>query len=150
MKNFSIIILLLISAILIASQTTIYMGIASFAFFLMVYGFNNRKNHLLHAKLMVSTIVLDLTLVLVLQIQRHAVQTAVSFTLSPLQQIHILVSTIAVILYFPMIYLGRKNLMGIANQSERKWHRRLGYITFIFRTLGFITMFSQLSHVKGL
>lgn len=132
----------------IASLTTVYMAIAYAAYVIMVHGFLLRKQRATHVRSMVAAISIDLILVAVLQVQRHAIQTAVAFTLSPMQQTHIAFSSVAVALYFPMIYLGVKNYKGKATDAQKLWHRRLGYATFLFRTLGFITMFSQLSHVK--
>ncbi len=83
-------------------------------------------------------IAIDLLLVLVLQIQRNAVHTALEFSLSPLQQAHVVASTIATVLYFPTLYLGW-------TRRSRVWHLRVGVLAFLFRTFGFILMFSLLS-----
>jgi len=89
---------------------------------------------------------LDISLVLKLQIQRHAIQTAAAFSLSPLQQAHIGVSTLALILYFPTFYFGFKRLhqKGTSPLLDRKRHILFAVSAFIFRTLGFLFMFSML------
>lgn len=128
----------------VARYATPYMFLAAISYLLMVAGILNLKNRKQHAILMSLAISLDLLLVLVLQIQREAVQTAISMKLLPIQQLHILASSMATVFYFPMIYMGVRNYKGRSSEKEKKWHRRLGYLTFSLRTLGFFLMFSML------
>lgn len=93
---------------------------------------------------MLTGIGLDLILVLTLEFQRGAVETAVEFKLGPLQQLHILASLIAVLMYFPLIYLGFRLLKDKTNMSIRKRHKLFARIGFVARTLGFFLMFSML------
>jgi hypothetical protein len=140
----ALIIILLLS--LLATFATPAMLIASLAYFVLVTGFRvRRKNRKLHAILMTSAIAIDLSLVLILQINRDAVGTALSFSLSPLQQLHILASSIATLLYFPMLGLGFYQLKNPSKSPRVKIiHRNLGLATFVARSLGFLLMFSML------
>lgn len=138
------------SLTIIAVFTTPYMTLATLAYFSMVAGILNRKNKNLHSKLMGTAVTLDLTLVLVLEFTRNAIATAAAMTLEPLQQIHIGFSTLALLLYFPIVILGIMRFRGKATgPRSQKWHRSLGILAFIFRSLGFILMFSMLHHVQN-
>jgi len=91
---------------------------------------------------------MDLSLVLVLEFQRHAINTATSFSLGLFEQLHILFSTIATLLYFPLLFLGFKLLrQPAASQNTRFWHITLGFTAFVCRSLGFILMFSLLRRI---
>ena len=126
---------------------TPYMMIATVAYLSLLTGLLLRSRRKPHACLMITGIVLDVLLVLVLELQRDAIATAVGFTLSPLQQMHILTSSIALLLYFPVLFLGVKRLRGnFRGPKSRVWHIRLGLSAFVFRSLGFILMFSLLEH----
>ncbi len=94
--------------------------------------------------LVLTGIFTDIALVLYLQVTREAVQTAVSFRLEPLQQLHILVSTIALALYFPLLILGFKLYFRPERKMLRAAHARFAFAALFFRTLGFCLMFSML------
>lgn len=117
------------------------MTIASLAWLCLVLGYLARRKRSRHVPLVVAGIGADLGLVLYLQITREAVQTAVSFSLSPLEQIHILFSTLALVLYFPVLYLGIQLIRG--QKTSRLLHKRFAVTALIFRTLGFLFMFSM-------
>ena len=121
---------------------TIYMHIATIAWLCFVLGFLKRRNKRAHIPLVSTGLVLDIALVFYLQVTRSAVQTAASFTLSPLSQLHILFSSCALLLYFPMIFLGIKLNLGTPAEKTRLLHRRIGALTLILRSLGFGFMFS--------
>jgi hypothetical protein len=123
---------------------TPYMAVATLAYALMTVGLLNRKNKQRHVRLMAIAITLDVLIVLILELQKDAVQTALDFSLAPLQQLHVGTSSIAVLLYIPVVYLGFKRFRGLGDLNTRLWHIRLGIGAFIFRTLGFILMFSLL------
>lgn len=125
--------------------TSFYMGMASFAYFLMVHGMRQRKqNRWGHRKLMFSAMGIDLGLVLLLEIQRGAIETVAALELSPWQFGHVLASTLAVALYLPMIILGKK-LWSQESANTRLWHKRIGITAFALRSVGFVLMFSLLS-----
>ena len=122
---------------------TIPMYIATTAWLLLVAGYFKRKERSLHVLLMRLGIGIDIGLVLFLQVTRSAIQTAASFKLSMLEQVHIGFSTLAFVLYFPVMYLGWKLLKGSDSPSTLIWHKRLALSAFAFRTLGFLFMFSM-------
>lgn len=123
---------------------TPYMGFATLAYGLMNIGLMNRRRSSIHVSYMISAIALDLALVLTLELQRDAIKTAISFSLTPLQQAHILISSMATVLYIPIIILGYRLYCGRLNGLGRLWHRRLGIAGYVFRSLGFFLMFSLL------
>lgn len=132
---------------LMAVFTTPYMTVATLAYSLLCLGLRFRKNRRTHAIFMSSGILLDLMVVLILEFQREAIATALAFTLNPFQQAHIGTSALAILFYFPTVVLGVLQLNKIVRGSRiRKWHIRLGVTAFLFRTAGFLLMFSMLSH----
>ncbi len=127
---------------------TLNMWIASCAWLLLVVGYGLRRNRNLHVRFVVSGIVLDILLVLYLQVTRSAIQSALAFSLKLLQQVHIGFSTIALLLYFPVLYLGFRLWRGGGRPGLRDLHRKLACAALFFRTLGFIFMFSMWGGVK--
>ena len=108
----------------------------------------NEKNW--HLLFMISAIFIDVSLVLALEIQRGAIETATSLTLSPLQMGHVVASTVATVLYLPTFMLGYiRWKQPKPGTNYVKWHRRFGVAAFLFRTLGFILMFTLLNHIKN-
>ena len=139
----------LLAVIGVAKFATVFMTLATIAYFSLVTGLLLRKSRIIHARLMRFGILLDISIVLLLQIQRHAVQTALKFSLSPLQQAHIGASLVATLLYFPILYLGWTLLKNPRRSKElRPLHIRLGVTAFIFRSAGFLLMFSLLMAKK--
>jgi len=139
-----------IIAVAIGLVSTIYMGLATLAFAFLSVGLLNHRYRAGHVLFMNAGIALDLVIVLTLEIQRHAVETAISFTLSPLQQAHIASSSVATALYIPILILGWKRYRGSSRLSIRTWHQRLGMTAFVFRALGFILMFALIGrHTVG-
>jgi hypothetical protein len=138
-------VLLAHAAALVGVFTSFYMGAASFAYFLMVLGLRyRRESRLAHRKLMFSAMGIDLSLVLLLEIQRNAIETVAAFDLTAWQFSHVLASTLAVTLYLPMIILGKK-LWEREDARIRLWHKRIGITAFVLRSAGFLLMFSLLS-----
>lgn len=124
--------------------TTAYMGVATFAYLLMVLGLVwRRRARETHRRLMFVAMGVDLALVLVLEVLRNATATAFGFKLGPWQMAHVISSTCAVALYLPLIFVGMK-LWEKETAERRSLHRRLGYLTFFFRSVGFVLMFSLL------
>lgn len=136
----------LLGGICVGSMTTLPMGIATFAYFLMCSGLYFRKtNSMTHAFYMTTAIFTDLSLVLALQILRDAVQTASSFSLPFLQQAHIGASSLATVLYFPVLYLGYHLLTGKSTGHTKRLHKKVAITAFVFRSIGFLLMFSMLA-----
>ena len=128
----------------LARFVTPYMLIATAAYCSMVTGVLARKNQKWHTRFMGTAILIDLTLVLILELQRSAIKTAMAFSLTLPQQLHIGASTIAVALYAPVIYFGLKKWRGQGDAETRQKHMAFGKWAFVFRTLGFLLMFSLL------
>lgn len=123
-----------------------YPWFATLAFILLLAGFLWRKrNRRLHAGLMTSGMVIDLTLVLLLEFTKDAVATAFGNELTAWQYAHVITSTLAVLFYIPVFALGSIRLLRPNSDQEiRHWHMQLGYFALFFRTLGFLFMFSML------
>jgi hypothetical protein len=136
--------------LVLGQYVTPYMTAATATFLVLCSGILYRKiNRKFHAQLMSLGILVDLALVLILEFQRGAIETASGFSLSFIQQTHVISSTLAVTLYLPTLTLGIRRLKGWSTKtSTRTWHIRLGGTAFLFRTIGFFTMFSMLDQVK--
>jgi len=123
---------------------SLYMKIATLAYLCLVAGVVLRKKRRLHVPLMLTGMSSDVGVVLALELNRGALDTALSFALPILQQAHIGASLIAVLLYLPVIVLGGMRLRGRGGAAHRLWHIRLGLTAFGFRSIGFVLMFSFL------
>jgi len=124
---------------------TAYMLLATYSYGLMVMGLCLRHHLYWHVKLMPTAMALDLGLVGILEYQRSAIDVALSNTLSGWQMSHVIVSTLAALLYVPVFILGRKRWKQTG--GSRIWHIRLGLTAFVLRTLGFFLMFSMLGRL---
>ena len=118
-------------------------AIATLAYTILVSGLVVRKNRRIHPKLMATGIGIDLLLVIVLQVQRSVIQSALTESYSLLQWGHIGASVIAVLLYFPVVYLGIQRLRGKGGPNGRLRHIRWAVTAFAFRSVGFLLMFSM-------
>jgi len=130
--------------------TTPYIGCATMSYAILVVGMSLRKKNVsAHANLMKIGMGIDVLLVLILEVTRSAIATTVSFKLGPFQQTHILFSALAVVGYVPLLFLGTKILNQTDRDGYKQLHKRIGIMTFTFRTIGFILMFSMLSAFKS-
>jgi len=120
------------------------MWIATSAWLSLVLAYQFRKQKYLHIAFAIAGIACDISLVVYLQLTRSALQTAMSFSLSYLEQTHIAVSTIALCLYGPTAIFGVLLATGHASSLKKTYHRCLAISALGFRTLGFIFMFSML------
>ncbi len=118
-------------------------AVAAVAYALLITGLLLRKNRRVHPWLMLSGISIDFILVIVLQIQRNVIQDAITETFNALQGGHIAVSTIAVVLYIPVLILGARQWRGRGGRTGRLWHIRFALTAFTFRSAGFVLMFSM-------
>lgn len=142
MKKYLLITALCILILIFSYTSNIYMSLASLSYFLLLWGFLVRKtNRFQHIRLMNCAIIIDLGIVLTLQIQRQAIDTALNFELSWLEQAHIGFSSLATFLYLPILASGWRMYFR-PNLKLKKAHKILGISTFIFRSLGFLFMFS--------
>lgn len=140
----SLVIFSVVTLAVLSFFVTPYMLIATFAYLCLFSGMVLRRRPEVHPKLMMTGMATDLLLVLILELQRSAIKTAVGFTLSFPQQLHIAFSVMALLHYFPVFYLGLKRMNGTASPKQEKLHLRLGVMAMAFRTLGFILMFTFL------
>jgi len=125
---------------------TPYMTIAALNYVFILAGFLMRKkNRMLHVRFVSLGILSDLCLVLILQYQRDAIGTAISFKLSFLNQAHIFSSLVATLLYIPMAITGA---MILKKEKLKNWHQKFGYMVITFRTLGLILMYSMIDSLK--
>lgn len=122
---------------------TIYMWIATVAWIALVVGYAQRRDRARHVAFMRTGIFLDFGLVLYLEVTRGAVEKALGFSMKLLPQLHIAASTIALLLYFPVLLLGYKLVKGTGKPETKAWHVRFALSAFFFRTLGFLLMFSM-------
>lgn len=142
MKKYLLAVGLILLILIFSYTSSIYMSLASLSYFLIVWGFLVRKtNRIQHIRLMNTGIIIDLGLVLTLEFQRQAIDTALSFDMSWPEQAHIGFSTLATVLYIPLLITGWK-MFKAPNPKLRKIHIPLGVSAFIFRSLGFIFMFT--------
>lgn len=132
----------LISFAALYPKFTFYMRWATLSYVCMLFGLYYRKQRPRHLFFMALAIFSDVSLVLVLEFQRTAIKTALSFTLAFPQQMHIAFSSIAILLYIPVVILGTTRLLKRGGTRTYKNHKLLGITAFLFRTLGFSLMFS--------
>jgi len=127
------------------------MWFATLTVAVLCFGLTQRKKPKLHAKIMTLGILMDLGLVLKLQIQRDAVGAAISHSYGLLQYLHFSTSGLASLLYFPVLYLGYKNLkaLGTPHPELRLRHVKVAGIAITLRLLGFLFMFSMIGNLKG-
>jgi hypothetical protein len=135
----------------VGSATTLYMGLATLTYLSLYIGLYFVKKQIkLHMLFMKLGITGDILLVLILEFQRSAIDTATDFNLSLPQQLHILFSTLAVIMYVPTMVFGHKLFKTAAGPKRQKLfqiHRKVAIVAFIFRTSGYFLMFSMLTHL---
>lgn len=109
---------------------------------LMYVGVFFKRNRKLHVKLMASSMIWDIILILQIELTRSAIVKASESMLgskSLILNIHVAMAVACVILYGFMVATGRKLLGG--DNSIRPKHRLLGISTLVLRTLVFVTSF---------
>jgi len=149
-QNFLFLGIMGIAMTVVQQNTTPYMAAATGSFLMLTYGLIVRKQNIkLHSFLMLSAILLDIALVLILEVQRGAVETAVKVHITPGQYLHIGFSLLATLLYIPTLILGIFLMRGVgAREKILAWHKPIAIAAYSLRTLGFITMFTMLELVK--
>ena len=111
---------------------------------LFTLGILNRKKRNLHVKLMSSAIAWDILLILQIELTRGAVGKAMKVVVNPvLLIIHVAMALTTVVLYFFMIYSGRKMLRG--EVVQRKMHLFCGISCYVLRILVLGTSFYTVS-----
>jgi uncharacterized membrane protein YozB (DUF420 family) len=120
------------------------MILASFSWILLATGIFFKSKRRIHVPLMLSGITLDFSLVAYLQITKNAVDKVLNDSMDLLMLLHVGSSTIALILYLPVLYLGFSLLRRPRNLATVNIHKKVALTAFFFRTLGFILMFSMI------
>jgi hypothetical protein len=120
-----------------------YKGIATVSYLCLLVGIFHRRNRNVHAGLMSAGMAIDVLLVLVLEFQRSAIATSAGGSLNAYQLAHVIVSTLAVLVYLPTANLGYRRWKGTLPRENNILHLRFGILAFSLRTLGYILMFSM-------
>ena len=119
------------SAIIFQSQSILIVLI-------MTLGIILKKQRRHHVRLMATSIVWDILLILQIELTRGAVAKASQVAKNALLlNIHVTLAVSTVIFYLAMIYTGRQILSG----KKQPLHKPLGWITYCLRLLTFITSF---------
>ena len=106
----------------------------------MTLGVYLRKKRSVHIKLMATTIIWDILLILQIELTRSAIIKASKAVSNPMMlNIHVSIAVLTVLFYFAMIYTGRKFMKG--DNSIRPLHKKLGWTTWSLRILTFVTSF---------
>lgn len=92
-----------------------------------------------HLRWMLTGVGLDVTVVLGLELSRHAVETVVSGGMSTALLVHVWASTVAILFYVGAVTLGTLYLRG-QGSSVVRWHRRVGRAAMTARSVGFVMM----------
>ena len=116
--------------------------LAAVAWLLLVAGWTARRRRRLHLSLVVPGILLDLAMVVALELERSVIEKTVSEPFTLPQQVHIGASLLAVLLYFPTVWLGLRLLFGRPDPRVRVRHRRFAVTALVLRTVGFAFMWS--------
>ena len=121
--------------------TAIIFQIQSFLILsLILVGVYYRSFRAKHVKIMASAITWDLLLILQIQVNRQAIQKAAKAIENPMMlNIHVSIAVLTVLIYFALIYTGRKLLKGQSNIRPK--HKLLGWSAVVMRTLTFVTSF---------
>lgn len=122
---------------------------------LLAFGISQRKLRPdLHKKSMLSAFAIDISLVLYIELTRHAVETVVTHV-KPLVWFHAGISTSVIVLYIAMFVYGHRlevarrnhfatNSMGFSMDDSartRSIHRNLGMTFCLCRLVNYVTAF---------
>ncbi|MBL9169400.1 MAG: hypothetical protein JNN07_16795 [Verrucomicrobiales bacterium] len=105
---------------------------------LILAGVYSRKKPKIHLRYMLAAFVLDVSLVLYIEITRHAVEKVAHHT-GLLLWFHVLVSVAVLTAYVAQIQLGRRIMNGFI--ASRQTHIRLGLTFCTLRLVNYITSF---------
>ncbi len=99
-----------------------------------------RKKRSVHIRIQSTAIVWDILLILQIELSRGAIlKASKAMTNTMILNIHVAIAVTTVLLYFSMIYTGRKVISG--ERQFRSKHKVLGWTTLAMRVLTFITSF---------
>lgn len=105
---------------------------------LLTVGYFNRTRKRIHIPLMVSSLLIDLGLVLYLEITRAVVESVVTSKMTPLLIVHISLSTVVLGMYGMQVVTGIKKARGGTNVL----HGRCGIVLLVTRFGNLITSFA--------
>lgn len=124
-------------------SSAVIFQLQSFSILILMYvGVIFRRNRRLHIKLMASSMIWDVLLILQIELTRSAIVKASESMIgskSLILNIHVAMAIACVILYGFMVESGRKILRG--EKSVRGRHRLQGISILVLRTLVFVTSF---------
>lgn len=107
---------------------------------LMTYGIYVRANRALHIKVMLTSIVWDVLLILQIELSRTAILKASKAMENPMMlNIHVSIAVLTVLFYVAMIKTGWQFKNG--KNELRSIHKKLGWTTYALRILTYITSF---------
>lgn len=115
----------------------VYKALASLAFLLLVAALLTHRKRKLHVPLAISGMTLDLALVLILEFSRGVIVMTMEKDWSWAQWTHIGSSTLAVLMYFPVMWYGIQILKGGGGAKARSAHKHSAHLAFTLRTIGF-------------
>ena len=122
------------------SSTVLFQIQSIIIFSSMTIGIYFRKKPAIHMRIMSVAIIWDILLVAQIEITRAAILKASKVLTNPLLlNIHVTLAVTCVLLYFFMIYSGRKISLGDRHLKKRLHF--LGIITYIIRLVTLITSF---------
>jgi hypothetical protein len=122
---------------------TVHMWVATAAWATLTLGVAFWARPRVHLRLVALGMLVDVALVLHLQFTREAVQQAVRFDRPVLEQAHIAVSTLAVVLYVPTMIFLVHLLKDPDIRGYRRRYVRTFWAAYALRTAGFVLMFSM-------
>ena len=96
------------------------------------------RNPRFHMPIMVACFVGDVSLVLWIELSRHAVETVVK-SIKPIVLVHAGISLTTIVCYVILLGLGFGLFRG--NRDLRLWHKRVGMTFVTFRLLNYATAF---------
>lgn len=101
-------------------------------FIVLLFGFKFRKRKEWHIPIMLSCFLIDLGLVLYIELTRKAIHTA-THGMHPFVAFHVGVSTLTVLAYLFLIFLGVMILRGIKMNPVHPIHRIAGLTFLVLR-----------------
>jgi uncharacterized protein (TIGR03382 family) len=115
-------------------------ALATLAFLLLVAGWTQRRRRARHVPLVLSAIALDLLLVIWLEVSRGVVERTMHDHFPVLRWAHIGSSTLAVVAYFPTLWLGFRMLRTPDDAALRRRHAAVATTALVLRAVGFVCM----------
>ncbi len=119
-----------------------YELIATLAFVLIFVGAGLCRRRWVHVPLVSLGIVIDLTMVVILEFQRDVIGQVIGETFHWMSLVHIGSSSLAVLAYLPTIWFGVAILRGGATKATWKRHKSVAIVALVLRTIGFAFMWT--------